>query len=135
MDISYFLFLLIIILFFLNPSFFDTMYNNKLGRFILIVILIILSLNNLLLAVLFIIVIIVLSQFKPSRKHKIRKHNSKSDHSKHKTKHKSKRQNGVNIVQVSEMFRPKSSKVMVVFPSNTNTTPYTKNNFYEIKTF
>lgn len=132
MYISYFLFLLIVILFAINPSFFNSMYNSKLGRFILIVILIIIALNNLILAVILLIIIIVLSQ----NKKKVKPNPENSEIKKSSHSHKSKKRTGVNTTQVSEMFRPKSSKVMVVFPKiNTETTPYSKGNFYEIKTF
>lgn len=142
-------------------DFFYTMYNNKIGRFILVVSLIIISLNNLLLALIFLVVIIILSQ--NNKKIKViqpkvaeetaenglpieevikKSMNDNQDdtflfkkYNKHVYK-KSKKQNGVNVIQVSELMRPKESKPMFVFPNtNTEAIPYSKENYYKIKTF
>jgi len=134
------------------------MYNSKIGRFILIISLIIISLNNLILAILLLFIIIILSQnkkkIKPFHKKKIeetlnqlpigevvkRSIDKKIDekfvfkkYDKNLYK-KSKRDNGVNVVQVSELIRPKSSKVMVIIPNRPNieTVPYSKENYYKI---
>lgn len=156
MNISFFLFILLVILFFVQPNFFETMYNSKIGRFIIIISLVIISLNSFLLAILLIIIIIFLSQNKkkvipPPEKiikettndqltmeEVVKKINNPSNekflfkkYDKNLYK-KSKRENGVNVVQLSELIRPKSSKIMVVGPNTSNNTlPYSKENYYK----
>lgn len=157
MNISFFLFIILVLLFCFNPDFFDTTYNNKLGRFILIISLIIISIDSILLAILLLIVIILLSQNKKRVKKVIENPiietdeqlpisevvkktiNKKPDENFLLKKYdknlykKSKRENGVNVVQVSELVRPKSSKVMVIVPNTPNiqTLPYSKENYYK----
>ena len=157
MNISFFLFIILISLFFINPDFFDTTYNNKLGRFILVISLIIISLDSILLAILLLIVIIFLSQNKKKVKPPTNKIIEETDESfpiaevikktidkKHddnflvkkydKNLYKKSKRDGVNVVQVSELIRPKSSKVMVIVPNvpNIQTVPYSKENYYKI---
>jgi Flp pilus assembly protein TadB len=157
MNISFFLFIILVSLFFLNPGFFDTTYNNKLGRFILVISLVIISLDSILLAILLLIVIILLSQNKKKVKPPVNKIIEEKDEAlpigevvkktidkKHddnflfkkydKNLYKKSKRDGVNVVQVSELIRPKSSKVMVIVPNTPNiqTVPYSKENYYKI---
>ena len=157
MNISFFLFIILVSLFFLNPEFFDTTYNNKLGRFILVISLVIISLDSILLAILLLIVIILLSQNKKKVKplaNKVieekdqplpigevvkktidKKHDDNFLFKKYdKNLYKKSKRDGVNVVQVSELIRPKSSKVMVIVPNTPNiqTVPYSKENYYKI---
>lgn len=157
MYISFFLFVILVSLFFLNPEFFDTTYNNKIGRFILVISLVIISLDNILLAILLLIIIIFLSQNKKKVKPPPNKIIQESDEpipigevikktidkkrddnflfkKYDKNLYKKSKRDGVNVVQVSELIRPKSSKIMVIVPNKPNlqTVPYSKENYYKV---
>lgn len=151
------LFLITITLFFLKPRFFELVYNTIWGRLILITIVIIITLNSIFLALILIIVIIILAQNKKKVRFAIEKkedghldilpmeeiikknYQEKNDETflfkKHKNiNYKSKRKNGVNVIQLGEALRPKSSKNMVVIPNipNIETTPYYNKSYYHI---
>ena len=150
------LFLITITLFFLKPQFFELLYNTVWGRIILISILIFITINSMCLAVILLLVIIFLSHNKkkvrftknipdnnidslPMEEIVIKNYQEKDNEmflfKKHKkVNYKSKRKNGVNVIQISEIIRPKSSKNMVITPNipNIETTPYYNKSFYYI---
>jgi hypothetical protein len=151
------LFLITIILFLIKPQFFELLYGTPCGRLILITILIIIAINSILLALLLFFIIIFLSRNKKkvrfvkplppkndldvlSMEEVITKnYQEKNDETflfkKHKNvQYKSKRKNGVNVIQISETLRPKPSKNMIVIPNipNIETTPYFNKSFYHI---
>lgn len=150
------LFLILIGMFYSNNDFFLSMYNSKLGRFVLVVILVVITLNSVLLGILLLIVIIVLSQKKIIVKKEIKPEVEKEQISfsevltrtinenpsenfsvKNYNKYlykKSKKNGGVNILQMNELMRPKESNSQVIIPNipNIEISPYTNKNFYNL---
>jgi hypothetical protein len=152
------LFLILITIFITNNDFFTSLYNSKVGRLILVIILIIITINSLLLAILLLIIVIVLSQNKkrvtlkvvpPEEEEKqklslaevLYKENKERPDEKFMYKKynnyqykKSKRKNGVNVVQLSETIRPKPSKYLPLFPNSSNNEiiPFSQTSFYKI---
>ena len=151
------LFLITIILFLAKPRFFELLYVTPCGRLILITLLIVITINSIILGLVLFFIIIFLGRNKkrvrfankPAEKNTldilpmeevvIKNYQEKNDDSfllkKHKNmQYKSKRKNGVNVIQLSEALRPKPSKNMIVIPNipNIETTPYYNKSFYHI---
>jgi len=149
---------LILIGMFQNKEFFSLMYNSKLGRFILVCILIALTLSSVFLGVLLLIVIIFLSHNKkkiniekkmepeePSERVNMSEVITRTitdkpndtisfkNYNKYQYK-KSKRKGGVNILQINELMKPKSSKSEIIIPNipNIEILPYSNKNFYNL---
>jgi predicted membrane protein len=64
--LSTLLFLIVIVIFYKSPLFFNTIYSSTIGRLLLVLIVVILSMNSIAIALMMIVAIIVFSQiFKP----------------------------------------------------------------------
>lgn len=80
--LSTLLFLIVIVIFYKSPLFFNTIYSSTIGRLLLVLIVVILSMNSIAIALLMVVAIIVFSQiFKP--KHHPKRRNVKKSSKKY----------------------------------------------------
>lgn len=152
MDSFVLTFLILILLFFLfsDQVFFDTLYNNKIGRFVLIILLIVISIINIWLSFLFLMIIVYYSQINKTHTETQKENFDKMDrlnvsdvlnnsflYKNYKTdfNYKKTKREGMttNIVKESEKLRPKSSKTtMISGKISKNVVPYSKNNYFNL---
>jgi hypothetical protein len=141
--------ILIFLLFlFSDEVFFDLLYNNKIGRFVIVLLLIAISIVSIWLSFIFLMIIMYFSQLNKS-KSPIQENFDKMDrvnvsdvlnnnflykNYKSDNLYKKSKKIGLNVVRESEKVRPKSSKSFPLTSNkpSKNITPYSKNIYYNI---